>query len=67
MGKRAKVPHSEPKAELDKELEAKLDRRAAKAAKELKGHVHINRPLEENVMLQVVNEVFRKTRLRKVN
>ena len=54
-------------AQSEKEFEAKVDRRAAKAAKELKGQVHINRPLEDNVMLQVVNELFRKTRLQKVN
>jgi hypothetical protein len=55
------------KQQLDKEFEAKVDRRAAKLAKGLKGHIHINRPLEENPVLQAANEAFRKARLRKVN
>jgi hypothetical protein len=56
------------KAQLDKEFEAKLDRRAAKAAKGLKGHIHFSGVGPEgDPVLKAANEVFRKARLRKVN
>jgi hypothetical protein len=58
---------SKAKAARDRAYEAKVDARATKAAKEMQGHIHINRPLEENPVLQAANEVFRKARLRKVN
>jgi hypothetical protein len=67
MDKLAKVPHSELKAELDKELEAKLERRAAKAAKALKGHIHFSGTDQPSPAVKAFNEVMKKQRLRKVN
>lgn len=55
------------RAKLDKELEAKVDRRVAKTAKELKGHIHINRPICENVPMQILGSEFKKSARRKVN
>jgi hypothetical protein len=64
----SQAPYSGVKAELDKEFEAQVDRRAARLAKEMQGHVKFfGVPLEENPVLQAANEVFRKARLRKVN
>jgi hypothetical protein len=56
------------KAHLDKEFEARAGRRAAKAAKGLKGHFHFSGVGPEgDPVLKAANESFRNARLRKVN
>ncbi len=50
-----------------KVLEAKLEKRAQRTAKDLNGHVHVLTSAAESVTMQVLGKEFQKSARRKLN
>lgn len=51
----------------NKRFEAAVDKRAAKLAKEMSGHVHFIRDGAENPLIAAANKVFQKAARRTIN